>query len=229
MDPADFAIVQLVSRAGVILGDQIADRAFAADPDSFVRRRQDAALKRLVAKGYLATRPVVVAVADAQLGNPSDARKRVGKLAFEHAYYATDRASAELNLALPATTRDPLVQHNLKTLDALHQVEREVRSRGGRVIDFKMEAQLVRENFKGRVFGGPGQQVLPKFPDAVLTASYPDGSHESINVEYVSSKYTDKMISEKARAFSGRVVWAASNARTAARVHAITGQEPLRV
>lgn len=229
MDPVDLALVQLVARAGLILGDQVTNRAFRQDPEAFIRRPPEARLKRLAVQGYLETRPVAFAVSDSSLGNEGESIHRVGKVAFAKAYLVTQKASAELNLALPATPRDPLVTHHLKTLEVLAQLETAHRAKGDTIVEFKMEAQLIREQFKGRVFGGPGQQILPKFPDAVLTVQHPDGSIETINVEYVSSKYTDRMIREKTAAFRGPVVWAASNPETAARVEAITGQEPLIV
>jgi len=229
MDPLDVAVIQLVARAGLILGDQVGERAFAGDPEASVRRGHDAVLRRLVARGYLETRPVAFAVSGARLDRAPGAAARLGKVAFAKGYLVTRRASEELNLALPAPPREALVDHHVKTLDALARVERRERARGSEVLGFKMEAQLIREGFKGRVFDGPRPQILPRFPDAILSVRRADGSAAQINVEYVSSKYTDTMIREKAEAFSGPVVWAVSNPETGARVAAITGEEPLVV
>jgi hypothetical protein len=228
MDPVDLALVQLVARAGLILGDQVANRAFRDDPEAFIRKSPESRLRRLVAQGYLEARPVVFA-ASGSLCDGKEAAVRVGRVAFAKAYLVTQKSAAELNLALPTTPRDPLVTHHVKTLEALERLECQVRANGDTVVDFKMEAQLIREQFNGRVFGGPRQQILPKFPDAVLTVRHPDGSTETLSVEYVSAKYTSRMIREKAAAFRGAVVWAASNPETAARIEAVTGQEPMIV
>jgi hypothetical protein len=229
MDPVDFALLQLVARAGLILGDQVANRAFRENPEAFIRRPAEARLKRLAVQGYLETRPVVFAASDSSLGNEKEALLRVGKVTFAKGYLVTQKASDELNLALPETPREPLIAHHVKTLDALERLEHQHRAKGDTIVEFKTEAQLIREEFKGRVFGGPGQQIVPKFPDAILIVRHPDGTNETVNVEYVSSKYTDQMIREKAAAFRGPVAWAVSNSETAARVQAITGEEPMIV
>ena len=75
-----------------------------------------------------------------------------------------------------------------------------------------------------------GGEILAMYPDAVLAVVPPDGGPaEAINIEYVSRHYSDQMIAEKAKAFSGITVWAADTASTAARIARITGAEALLV
>ena len=121
--------------------------------------------------------------------------------------------------------RENSVAHHFKVLNAIEAVERQQRAAGGQVLGFKLDGQLIQEEFRGKVFNARTQQVVPKFADARLTLRHADGSVEEVNLEYVSTKYTDEMIRDKAAAWRGsRTLWAAPNPATVARVQAITGQ-----
>ena len=225
-------LIHFVAKAGLVDVDRIVDRFFRGEHETLLdaRPRAEAALKRLVVKGYLNARPVVLdGISAATTGN---ALKHLGKHYFTRAYCLTPRTSWEWNLPLPPNLRENFVTHHLKTLDAIVQVEKGYFWGGeGRVVGFKMESQLVSESFAGkRFYDAKTSEALGKFPDALLIIKRPDGSHEEVRVEYVSAKYSDRMIADKATAWrDGRTIWAVPNQSTAARVQRITGQPPLMV
>jgi hypothetical protein len=180
-------------------------------------------------KGYLALRPAVVRYSKAWTPSRVEAATReISEKRFLLAYSVTEAAARDLNIAVPPHIREPAVEHHLKTIDAVHELEARETAKGGQLVSVRFESDLIREQFKGRVFDARGV-ALPKFPDAVAVVRHADGSVESINVEYVSSKYTDRMIREKHGAFEGRTLWAVSSSATASRVEAITGDSPVRV
>lgn len=224
VDPFDLLVLQIVARGGIMVQDQITDRIAQENAEQIFGRSRnlEASLKRLQVQGYLELRPVVYSAATASPGNVDDVAIRVGKKVFDRAYYVTQRASGEFNMALPPSVRESFLEHHLKTLDAAHRLERRFRDQGCEILSFKLESDLIRERSSGKVFDHRGM-ALGKFPDAVLTVRHPDGREESINIEYVSSKYTDQMIREKHDQFTGKTAWAASNEETANRVERITG------
>jgi hypothetical protein len=230
VDPFDLLVLQIVARGGIMVQDQITDRIAQKNArELFGRPRSlEASLKRLQIKGYLELRPVVYSAATAAPGNGADVAIRVGKKVYDRAYYVTQRASGEFNMALPPSVRESFLEHHLKTLDAAFRVERRSRDQGCEILSFRLESDLIRERFSGITFDHEGI-TLGKFPDAILAVRHPDGREESINIEYVSSKYTDEMIREKHDQFPGTTVWAASNEETARRVERLTEGEVLLV
>jgi hypothetical protein len=257
-DP-DIALIQLVARGGVVAADHIADRLFRSEADDLLsaRKKSDAALQRLVLKGYLEARPVTLGASKAS--TVGDVGALVGEQYFTQTYSITQKANLEFNLPLPPTLRENFVEHHVRTMDAIWRVERDYRRRGSSVVGWKTESELIRDNFKGKVFRdlsegeqqkhntsqlvesligeevdfgarGKGGEILAKYPDAVLEVVSPEtGQVETINVEYVSRHYTDEMIADKAKAFAARTIWAADSASTAARIQRITGTEALLV
>jgi len=229
MDPVDVAILQAVSKLALVGADQIHEYLLRTHPDAFLGPRPPniaARIARLEAAQYLQNRPVVEAVADSAPGNAEDAAVRAASVVVRRCYSVTPRASTDFNIALPPNIGHNKLEHHFATLKALDRIQSDARSQGGRVVDLKLEPDLIREKFSGRVFDRQGNAV-GHFPDAVVTIQHANGSTEDVNVEYVSSKYTDEQISDKAKNFQGRVVWAVDNSRTAARVQAITDQEPM--
>lgn len=229
MDPVDVAIIQVVAKFGLLAEDQIVDRLVRAYPDEMLGPRPPniaARIGRLKAAEYIMQRPVIEAAADAQLGNVEDVAVQAGRVTVKKCYYVTQRAGTDFNLALPPNIRDNFLDHHFATLKALERIEKEADAKGDRVLDMKLEGELIRDNFKGHVFDRRGE-VRGKFADAVVTVQHADGTVEDVNVEYVSSKYTNEQIADKAKNFQGRVIWAVDNTRTAARVQTITDQEPL--
>jgi hypothetical protein len=227
------AVIQLVGKAGLILGDHIADRVFRNEAESLLaaRPRANAALHRLLLMGYLEARPVAIELTDAS--SLSDVSRTAGGVAFDQGFTLTQKAALEFNLPLPPTLREPFVTHHVKTLEAIWKVERDLRLRGADLVSWKTESELIRESFRGKKFGSD-DVIVPKFPDAqiLVRASGSSTEPEAINIEYVSSKYTNEMIQEKARAFAGtRTIWAVpgNSPGTAARVERITGMEALPV
>lgn len=228
LTPRQANIVQFVAKCSLATLDQIADRFARKEHESLLdaRPRTKAILARLTVRGYLNLRPIVVDhVAAAATGDPS---KLVVRHYFVEGFNITPRAATEFQLALPQTLRDSFVTHHVKTVDAALQVERNLRSAGYTVRDFKTEAELISTTFKGKLFDGH-QQIIPTFPDARLEVVAPDGSTHYLNIEYVSSKYTSEMIRQKARDFEAPTIWATSNESTAARVTALTGATPIMV
>ena len=180
-----------------------------------------------MARGYLEQRSLVME------GAKANAYANPHHLAEHHValvYRVTPRASTGLAVPLLPPLRDNFAHHHFKLLNAVEVVERQMLSSGGRVLGFKLESQLIQDCFKGKLFNARTQQVVPKFADARLTLRSADGAVEEVNLEYVSPKYTDEMIREKAEAWRGsRTVWAAPSPAIAARVQAITGEPVLIV
>jgi len=226
----EFEILQLVGKAGLITADHVADRLFRKEAEQLVAAipRTEAKLHRLVLKGYLEHRTIAYDLADAK--TPAGVLQAVAGVAFDRGYTLTQKATRDFNLPLPPTLRESFITHHVKTMEAIWHVERDFRARGYDVVSWKTESELVREQFHGKVF--QRGIVVPKFPDAQITVRAADGTTETINIEYVSRSYTDKMISEKREAFAGtRTVWACASdsPATTARVQAITGEEPITV
>jgi len=222
------ALLDWVSRAGVADFDRLVSRFFRAEGETLQQAapRAEAALKRLVAKGYLNARPLVMEGARAAKTG------KVHPAARHHVlrgYSLTPHASASLALPPPPKLRESFVEHHLRTLDALADAERHQLAAGNQVLGFKMETQIMSEASLGKDFRAQAAartpEVVSKLPDAQLTIQRPDGTVEQVNVEYVSAKYSDQMIREKAASWRGQAtVWAAPNQATAARVLAVTGQ-----
>ena len=117
--------------------------------------------------------------------------------------------------------------HHLRTLDAIDRITEDVRRRGGRVLDFRVEATIRAETQRGkRTHRGAS---FDAFPDAVCTVAVPTPAGEDIRriaVEYVTSKYCDADIFAKHDSFGGAydgALWFADTRRTAARVTRVTG------
>jgi hypothetical protein len=227
------AVIQLVGKAGLILGDHIVDRVFRNEAEKLLaaRPRANAALHKLLLMGYLDARPVAIELTDAN--SLSDVSRMAGRVVFDQAFTLTRKAALEFNLPLPPTLREPFVTHHVKTLEAIWKIERNLGLHGTEIVSWKTESELIRENFRGKKFGSD-DVILPMFPDAQIFVRPSDSGATpvAINIEYVSSKYTNDMIREKARAFAGtRTIWAVpgNSPATATRVERITGTEALLV
>lgn len=239
MDPFDVYVLQVVARGGLMISSQITSQYVRDNAQELFgpRRNLRATLSRLRLKGWLETRDVTYAAANARPGDATDSATKAGRVVFDKAYYVTRRASLELNVPLPPNIRENFVEHHIQTMNALQKIEERYRDQGCEVVGFKTESQLIKESFAGKTFDAtyrtrvvsPSGKVTPKYADAVLTVRHPDGRTEDVSVEYVSSKYTNKQIQEKHRAFSGPVIWACNNSETAGRVAELTGEEPLLV
>lgn len=238
MDSFDAYIVKLVARGALVSAEYVADRVARDDAENPLGRRRRniaATLHRLERRGYLQTRPITYAASRGQPSGGAHANLHAGRVVFDTGYYVTPRASRELNVPLPPNIREAFVDHHVQTLNAVRHLEDHYRAQGISVVGFRTESQLIREDFAGKTFDSRYRQRLAtengsvslKYADAVVTIRHPDGHSEDVSVEYVSSKYTDDQIREKHKAFTGRVVWAVSSSATAARVTAITGEEPL--
>ncbi|NTX67640.1 hypothetical protein HUA74_44035 [Myxococcus sp. CA051A] len=243
------AIVEFVARLGLVATDDLVNRFVRNEGEDLFEAtsRGDIILKRLALNNYLAMRPVVIdglnwaTAGTVRTGHGPAidgifaARKhaRVGRHYFTRAVYVTPHAAASFNLPLPPTPRERFVEHHLKTVRALLEVEKSLTAQGYRVIAMKGEEALIRESFRANLTGRAGQGETRKaaehYPDAQLVVESPEGQRTTINVEYVTSKYTDKMIASKAAAFSGPTVWAADRPGTARRIESLTGRSALLV
>jgi hypothetical protein len=223
------AIIEWVARVGVVDRERLVSRFFRGDGETLEEAtpRAKSALRRLVDKGYLEQRRLVV---EGVKGRSSANPLHLAEQQVARCYSVTRHAGASLGISLLPPLRDHFVSHHFKLLDAFEVVEKQQLSSGGRVVVFKLEDQLVQEEFRGKKFNAETRQVVSKFADARLTLRHADGSVEEVNLEFVSAKYTDKMIRDKAVAWRGsRTIWAAPNQATAARVQAATGAPALIV
>ncbi|RKH92970.1 hypothetical protein D7Y04_41855 [Corallococcus sp. AB038B] len=222
-----------MAKAGLIDLDHLVNKFFREQHETLLdaKPRAMAALKRLAVQEYLQVRPVVMdAARTVGQGTPEAVGHFLNKHYMSLAFNITPRAARDFNAPLPPNIRTNFVTHHLKTMEAILQVERQFNGTGERVLDFKMESQLVRENFSGKVFRPGSGDIKTNFPDAMLVVRTPNGGREEVRVEYVSTKYTDKMIAEKAAAWTtGRTVWAAPNQSTADRIQRITGAQAVIV
>lgn len=234
------AVVEFVGRAGVVTVDHIADKFVRHHhQDLFAAQRTAKGLvKQLVLHQWLTRRDYVLPVARSVPGIISAANipephlaiaagvvatHPVWKQAWTQVVYTTPRAAMHFAVPLPPDIRQAFIPHYVRTMDACLQLEKRLESQGFSVRSITGENQLIRENFQGQVFRQG--RVVPKFPDAQLVVRGPDGSDETLNVEYVTKSYTPAMIAAKARAFRGPTVWAADCKATAAKVAANAGAD----
>ncbi|MBI1944662.1 MAG: hypothetical protein HYS27_03140 [Deltaproteobacteria bacterium] len=127
---------------------------------------------------------------------------------------------------VPNATRS----HHARTLDAIGLVRRDLARRGGRLVDFRVEAEL-RRAAMGRRRTRRGDAFCA-FPDAECSVRQPGApgapgtAVTRVAVEYVTAKYSDEDIRLKHEGFSlayAGTLWFADNARTAARVTRLVG------
>ena len=234
------AVLEFVGRAGVVTVDQVVDRFIRDNHEDLFAAQRSAKgfLKELVMHNWLQKREFVLPVARSIPGVLQAAKIPqphlafgAGMVAFHPVYrqawqqvvYTTPRAASQFSVPLPPDLRQAFIPHYLRTMDACLALERRYESRGCTVTRIAGENELIRENFKGRVFRAG--VVLPKFPDAQLTVRAPDGATHVVNVEYVTKSYTPAMIASKARAFTGPTVWAVDSYATAAKVRDVAGSD----
>jgi hypothetical protein len=131
----------------------------------------------------------------------------------------------------PKTRRVPVRNrvHHIRTLDALAVLKRDLAKRGARMVDVRLEQDIRADAQQGRRTR-PGHQY-PSFPDAAFAFEIDDDSGKSVRsksvaVEYVTSKYRDVDIREKASEFRrfGGAVWVADRGSTAKRVERLVGK-----
>jgi hypothetical protein len=122
--------------------------------------------------------------------------------------------------------------HHMQTLRAIEELRTELERDGARTRDVALEFQQRRRIQAGRATK-KGEEY-DNFADAIITVerTSPEGhvKLEELALEYVTSKYTDRDIIDKAESFRrfDRTVFVADSPRTAARVRRLTG-EPCRV
>lgn len=118
--------------------------------------------------------------------------------------------------------------HHLKTLAAVEQLERDVAQRGGRIVEFRVEAAVRAEALRGR--RTRRGDAFDAFPDAVCTVAMPSPRGERLMrlaIEYVTSKYCDADIRAKHESFASAyddAIWFSDRPRTSERVKRITGK-----
>lgn len=174
------------------------------DPDHACRRR----LKELVALGFL---------------EPIAARgdRRIAAV--------TAKAAAALGVAKRDTVALKGRAHHVATLTYLQDLTERYAAQGVKVLNIRLEFQLRSDLQAGhRTRKG---DAFDAFPDAVFELERPttDGSmdREEHALEYVTQKYSDRDIIDKAESFTPRydsVVWVADKKTTAKRLSALTGR-----
>lgn len=210
----DIALVRLVAAFRIVPLDLLAERFFTTelDDENMQRAPSDVCRRRLrnLAKAkYL------------QLGVEYDGRMR-RPVARPGARAARIVGGEPARRRIPARNR----VHHLRTLQAIRDVEREIRARGGTVVEARLEHQLRGLEQRGRRVR-PGDK-LPSFPDAVVVANVRVGGElrrVEFAVEYVTSKYTDADIVAKHKSFARfhNAFWFADRHHTAERVARLTG------
>lgn len=141
--------------------------------------------------------------------------------------YAAQVVNVPRPSALPARGR----VHHMQTLRAVEELRVELAARGWRIRAVALEFQQRRLVQAGRATK-KGEQY-DNFADALLTLvrTAADGSLETkeVALEYVTSKYTDRDIIDKAESFRrfDESIFVADSPRTAARVTRLTA-EPCR-
>jgi hypothetical protein len=191
--------------------DVLAGRFFACDPKSGKANRDPthAARRRLAA---LAAAGLV--------------RSRTSRLATQGlttTIAVAPKGARALGAAAPRPIPVKGADHHAATLRALERARAPLTAEGLKLVDYKLEFALRAEVQRGRatVRG----EAFDAFPDAVLVVEDGAGRKVEVALEYVTSKYTDEQISEKAADFTrfARTLWVADTKTTAARVARLTG------
>lgn len=234
------AVVEFVGRAGVVTVDHVADKFIRGNAEDIfaARRSAQGLVKELVMHQWLQKREFVLPAARSLPGIVRAAAipephlaiaagmveaHPIWRQAWTHVVYTTPQAADRFAVPLPPDLRRAFIPHYLRTMDACLALEKRYEARGFKVVSITGENQLIRESFAGQVFRKG--RVVPKFPDAQLVVRGPDGTTETVNVEYVTKAYTPAMIAAKASAFKGPTVWAVDAPSTGAKVAAVAGAD----
>jgi hypothetical protein len=140
----------------------------------------------------------------------------------------TDRAALLLDVPRPRSVPARGRHHHMATLHAIERLRGECEKRGARIVNVHIESQQRRILQKGRQTQ-PGQEY-ECFADALLYIEQPnpigEPSRTTVALEYVTSKYSDKDIIEKADSFRrfDAMIFVADTKKTAARVTRLTGE-----
>lgn len=136
----------------------------------------------------------------------------------------TRQAADTLGAARPALLHPKGRDHHMATLRCVEQLRAQVSKRGAVVVSVALEHALRSAQQRGR--GTQRGETYASFPDAVVVVREPGGIEKRVALEYVTSKYTNQMIAEKANDFSAYdgTVWVADRVSTSRRVEALTGQ-----
>lgn len=227
-------VLNFISRLGLVSTDQVAERFKRPDETADkAAGRFERMLARLAADGHVELK--TVRVPDGPANEPTYTSVRAVSL--------TAQGAREFKLLRPPKIREAFLPHHLKTVDGMLAAARSYEAKGHQVLEFWSEDNLIRKHFRGHLFnptlkpadrrqlgGQEKNELLAKFPDGLLIVRPASGgAPREVNVEFVSSKYTDKMISDKAKAFGAGTVWVTDRQSAADRINSLTGAKAVLV
>jgi hypothetical protein len=136
----------------------------------------------------------------------------------------TRQAADALGTARPALLHPKGRDHHMATLRCVEQLRAQLAKRGGAIVSVALEHALRSAQQRGR--GTARGETFASFPDAVVVVREVGGSERRVALEYVTGKYTNQMIAEKANDFAAydSTVWVADRASTSRRVEGLTGE-----
>ena len=210
LTPRDIALLQYVGANKAAPLDVVAAKYFAEhagvankDPAHACRRR----MKALSDAGYVALKSIP--------GQKAGQRTQAVTL--------TRKAADSLGAPRPAKLHPKGRDHHMATLRAVEQLRTQLAKRGESIVSVMLEHALRSEVQRGR--GTQRGDTFDSFPDAVVIVRGANGDRRCA-LEYVTSKYTNQMIVEKADDFASydETIWVADKISTTRRVEALTGQ-----
>lgn len=147
--------------------------------------------------------------------------------------YLSRRGARQIGVPPPRRMHPRHLKHHVATLRALEDLkEKGVRllpiEHNGKQLPYLAEVhvQALERSGQSRQGTALGESYAAA-PDAVIRVQQPNGQVETVAVEYVTCKYSDVQIREKASLNEtyDRVIFVADSSSTAARVETQTGQE----
>ena len=139
-----------------------------------------------------------------------------------HSVTLTRQAADALGTARPALLHPKGRDHHMATLRCVEQLRARLAKQGAVIVSVALEHAVRSAEQRGR--GTQRGETFASFPDAVVVVRDAGGAESRVAVEYVTSKYTNQMIAEKANDFAGYddVVWVADRVSTSRRVEGLT-------
>lgn len=213
LTPRDLEVLRFIGENKAAPLDVLAPKFFASnaatssanrDPQHACRRR----LKALGDAGYLDMKSI--------RGQKQGLRTQSITL--------TRQAAEALGTPRPAQLHPKGRDHHMATLRAVEQLRAQVVKVGSTIIKVTLEHALRSEEQRGR--STQRGETFASFPDAVVVVRAASGAEQRIALEYVTSKYTNQMIADKAADFVhyDSVVWVADRVSTSRRVEALTSE-----
>lgn len=212
LTPRDLDVLRFVGENKAAPLDVLAPMFFGAaasgvanrDPGHACRRR----LKALADAGYVELKGI--------RGQKAGQRT--------HSVTLTRRAAEALGTSRPALLHPKGRDHHMATLRCIEQLRAQLAKQGAVIVSVALEHAVRAAEQRGH--GTQRGETFASFPDAVVVVRDAGGGERRVAVEYVTGKYTNQMIAEKANDFAAYddVVWVADRVSTSRRVEALTGE-----